>query len=83
MSNEPAIGTSLPTVSAESAGLATTKIGGVLMNLFAYHALHFSNKRHAALDRAVQIALDAVAVATPKGESYCRYAGSEASDRKS
>jgi hypothetical protein len=66
MANNPTI-KARPKISVEAAGGATTTLGGVLMNLFVFHAVHFRvEQRYAALDRAVKAALDAVDVTTIK-----------------
>ena len=69
MPNEnPTMGAILPTVSAEAAGLATTTLGGVLLNLFVFHAVHFPiEQRQHAVSNAVKVALDSVDIAMSKG----------------
>lgn len=69
MPNEsPTMGGVLPTVSAEAAGLATTTLGGVLLNLFVFHAVHFKGEqRQDAVSNAVKVALDSIDIAMSKG----------------
>lgn len=58
-----AIGKKLPSVSPEEASMATTLLGGVLMNLLLYHVLHLpAEHRFDGLKRAVATALDGVKV---------------------
>jgi hypothetical protein len=50
----------LPDVSLNGLRGATAGLGGVLVNLFVYHALQYGQQRDAALERVVAIATDAV-----------------------